>query len=220
MPDIQFADDAVASPTTARSPYSFADLPENGASTSNHLLQQIFEFATEIRFVLNRDNSVQFANLLGRQMLKDGGFYLNGMRQLRFRSGRAQASFDEALASARRDLKRRHHKIIALEDGEWTSLYVRCLDIDSGHFEVVIRPTDKHLDTASVAEAFGLTATEAKVLSGLVQSLCPKKIAIFNNISVHTVRAHIRGIYAKLGTRSSTATQSLVLRLIDSTREP
>ncbi len=216
MPDIQFADDVVSHSPLPRPVYPFRETYEDSASSiAHHLLQQSFEFAPDIRFVLNKDNSVEFANLLGRQMLKDGGLCLNGMRQLRFRSGRAQASFDEALANTRRDLKKRHHKIIAVEDGEWTSLYVRCLDLDTGHLEVAIRPTDQHLDIGSVAEAFGLTAMETKVLLGLVRSLCPKKIAISNNISVHTVRAHIRGIYAKLGTRSGTATQSLVLRLID-----
>jgi len=184
-------------------------------SPSSEILLRAFEHDRDARFILDEDNAVEFVNRVGRTLLARSPLGQNRFRQLRFQSSRAQATLESVLAAARKEPDVWHHKVVPLGDGEWTSLYVRCLDGETGYIEITLRSLAGHdPDILPLAETFGLTSMETKVLRGLAQSLCPKRIASGNSISVHTVRAHIRSIYAKLGTRNNTGTQSLILRLI------
>lgn len=59
---------------------------------------------------------------------------------------------------------------------------------------------------AAIAAAFQLTRSELDVLRCLLEGRCPKSAAIELHISEHTVRAHLRSIYAKMGTKGLTNT--------------
>lgn len=59
---------------------------------------------------------------------------------------------------------------------------------------------------SAIAGAFQLTRSELDVLRCLLEGQCPKSAAIELNISEHTVRAHLRSIYAKMGTKGLTNT--------------
>ena len=59
---------------------------------------------------------------------------------------------------------------------------------------------------AAIAAAFQLTRSEVDVLRCLLEGRCPKSAAIALHISEHTVRAHLRSIYAKMGTKGLTNT--------------
>jgi DNA-binding CsgD family transcriptional regulator len=125
------------------------------------------------------------------------------------------------LVVSRSSGRRWRRKIAHLANGDWAVIRSRLLqDADGpseGLIELVIKPAAPVLDgeLAAVAEVFGLTPIESRVLLGLARAQCPKLIATACRVSVHTVRSHIRAIYAKLGTRSSAATQALVLGLRD-----
>jgi DNA-binding CsgD family transcriptional regulator len=72
---------------------------------------------------------------------------------------------------------------------------------------------DQGADIAPLAQAFALTGSEAVVLASLVEALTPKEIAERLSISSHTVRAHMRAIYAKLGVRARSGVMKAALRL-------
>lgn len=59
---------------------------------------------------------------------------------------------------------------------------------------------------SAIAAAFQLTRSELDVLRRLLDGRCPKSAAIELHISEHTVRAHLRSIYAKMGTKGLTNT--------------
>ncbi|RYE71842.1 MAG: LuxR family transcriptional regulator, partial [Oxalobacteraceae bacterium] len=54
---------------------------------------------------------------------------------------------------------------------------------------------------SAMAAAFQLTPSELDVLHQLLSGHCPKTAAIDLHISEHTVRAHLRSIYAKMNAR-------------------
>lgn len=55
---------------------------------------------------------------------------------------------------------------------------------------------------ANLEEAFGLTPSEAQIVELLHQGHAPQEIGVELGISVHTVRAHLRHCYDKLGVSS------------------
>lgn len=203
----RFADNAVSAPCRVAG---------DGASRTWRALYRSFENDRCGRFFIDKSFNIILANGRARRMVRSRDILLGG-RALEFSHKPAQSALESMVADARRDGGDRwHHKVAAIGDGMWTSLHARCIDDDSGDVEVLVRfvePSQGEGAMVAVVEAFALTSMEAKVLVGLVSSLPPKVIASKNRISVHTVRTHIRNIYAKLGTHGSSATVSLALQL-------
>lgn len=216
MPDLSSATafKAGASPSGNDTLDPHEDIARQRSST---LFWECFEYDRKVRFIISANQRVECANASARDLLQSEMLSMNGQGQLRFHSARAQATFEEALKTAKRDANRWHHGILAVGDGDWVGLSVRCMGQTPKVFDVLIGSPQPQTapDMASITTSFGLTAAESKILAGLVSSLCPKRIATINNISVNTVRAHLRAIYGKLGTHGSNASRSLVLRLLD-----
>lgn len=63
-----------------------------------------------------------------------------------------------------------------------------------------------HQAMAAIRAAFQLTASELDVLHHLLNGKCPKTAAIDLHISEHTVRAHLRSLYAKMNARGLIST--------------
>ena len=97
-------------------------------------------------------------------------------------------------------------------------LYVRDAEVDRGilltawadtidghhiaFIEFALRelPFDAH--ESGMARAFGLTKAECRVVDALAVMEPPSQIATRLGVSVHTIRTHVRRIYAKLAVRS------------------
>lgn len=60
----------------------------------------------------------------------------------------------------------------------------------------------KRARIVDLREAFGLTHSEAAVAEDIYNGLVPQKIAEMHGISIHTVRAHMRRRYDKMGITS------------------
>ena len=61
---------------------------------------------------------------------------------------------------------------------------------------------------------FGLTRSEASLVRPLLQGLTPQDIAIDFNLSVETVRSHLKNAYAKAGVTNRNAFVSLLTALM------
>jgi len=59
---------------------------------------------------------------------------------------------------------------------------------------------------------FGLTPRETEILQDAAQGLANKEIAARRSMSTHTVDAHLRRIYTKLGVHTRTAAVAMALR--------
>ena len=68
-------------------------------------------------------------------------------------------------------------------------------------------------------DIFGLTASEASIALSIANGEDPKAIAVQRNISVDTVRSHLKAIFCKTNTRRQVALAILVTRLHDILRQ-
>jgi DNA-binding CsgD family transcriptional regulator len=97
----------------------------------------------------------------------------------------------------------------AADSGGHLILCARLLGLDETHsiFGLTLRRTDEFTreQPMGVAEAFKLTAAEAKVLQSLCQGDTAQEAAQRTGVSVETIRTHIRRIYQKVGVNSREA---------------
>ncbi len=68
--------------------------------------------------------------------------------------------------------------------------------------EFALRELPFDAQESGMAQAFGLTRAECRVVDGLAVMESPSQIAARLGVSVHTIRTHVRRIYAKLAVRS------------------
>jgi DNA-binding CsgD family transcriptional regulator len=73
--------------------------------------------------------------------------------------------------------------------------------------------TRSHIDPAMLSHAFGITSGQARVASLLATGMSVEEIALQLEISVDTVRNHIKGMFARTGTRRQSELVILISRL-------
>ncbi|MGA8769754.1 MAG: helix-turn-helix transcriptional regulator [Rhodomicrobium sp.] len=73
-----------------------------------------------------------------------------------------------------------------------------------------------HHGIDGLAEAFGLSKAEARILKALAETQDPAEAAVRLNLALSTVKSHLRKIFQK----TSTSRQADLLRLVDSCRTP
>lgn len=66
----------------------------------------------------------------------------------------------------------------------------------------------------AVSRIFDFSLTETEVVRHMSLAYCPKEISGEMNISINTVRAHLRSIYAKIGTRGYNRSLRVIMQLI------
>jgi DNA-binding CsgD family transcriptional regulator len=95
------------------------------------------------------------------------------------------------------------------DSGGYLILCARLLGLN-GHSEVfglTLRRTDQVASETplGIAEAFGLTAAEMRVLKSLSNGETAQEAAEALHVSVETIRTHIRRLYQKVGVNSREA---------------
>lgn len=76
----------------------------------------------------------------------------------------------------------------------------------------IVRHLGRDESHSAAAAEIGITEREREVLQCLVQGMLYKQVARELNISIHTVRSHIRNIYSKLQVHSVAGAVSRALR--------
>ena len=122
---------------------------------------------------------------------------------------------DNRLVPNKADAKIPLMRLLQLSKGEVDSAIIPCSAIN-GHvllaatalcqdmimLSIQIAVPGQRAKLVDLTEAFGLTPSEAHIVELLLGGNCPSKISAELNISVHTVRAHLRRCYDKLGVSS------------------
>lgn len=192
--------------------------PEETSSAAamppGHDLGLWFEEDEDPGFVLDSNGRFLCANIEGRALIADERLKLLSTQDIRL--GDAQSD-DELLRGVRRAAEPAHgvqYFIARLRDGDHRPAQVR--RTGSGSVVLSFRPefalTSDGME--SLARQFGLTHAESQVLEGLCRGRCPKQIAKTETSSEHTIRAHLRSIYAKLGTRNLTTAALMAVQLL------
>lgn len=95
---------------------------------------------------------------------------------------------------------------IGTDDGEWISLHAMATKGDDGDGDgdvtVIVEPTRPPALASVIVDAYGLTQREREVLGELLRAEPVKRIARRLGLSEHTVRDHLKHIYAKVGGHS------------------
>jgi DNA-binding CsgD family transcriptional regulator len=89
--------------------------------------------------------------------------------------------------------------------GRWLALHASCLrdaQGQSGLIAVVIEPANSAQIAPIIVEAYNLTPREQQVTQGVARGLSNTNIAAELFVSAHTVRDHLKAVFAKLGVAS------------------
>ena len=158
------------------------------------------------RFLVDGDGYLLSANPAGETALQDGQLAATSTGALKFGSGDCDARF---LAGVRQVAGQgtRGRAVLRQRHGGWFAVDFHGAPGES--LAVVglreeLAPSAQSM--AAMAAAFQLTASELDVLHCLLSGRCPKTAAIDLHISEHTVRAHLRSIYAKMNARGISNT--------------
>jgi DNA-binding CsgD family transcriptional regulator len=181
-------------------------------------LQRLFEKDRDAQLIVCAAGRLILANAAARRFLEAGLFRCVPDAPLRLGSPECSRRFIEAVQSSIHPpfLWRRH--VLRLCDGTWRAIdfYGHDQRDEDTLVHVIVRRPSGELqpDIEPLGYAFGLTPTEQRVLARIAEAQTPKNIAAELRVSTHTVRAHLRAIYAKMGVRGKAAAQSMALALM------
>ncbi len=94
---------------------------------------------------------------------------------------------------------------IRLSSGRWLSVHASCLrgaDGRPGPIAVTIEPAKSAQIAPIIVQAYGLTRREQQITGAVARGLANQEIAADLFLSPHTVRDHLRAIFAKVGVSS------------------
>lgn len=174
-----------------------------------------FQTDPEPRFSLSPEGCVRACNLAAEALLTAGTLSVRPTGHLNFGLAASDLVFRQRLRGAMDRPGQPHRMILQTNDGEWRTADVWAWGCRPDLFLVfrgATTPADSALE--AVASAFHLTRTESRILKELCQGECPKSVARNQRASEHTVRAHLRSIYAKMGTPGLTQTVKVAARLL------
>lgn len=201
--------------TTLRD-HSNLDLWESEDPPAHEQASSWFRMDRHPCFLLAANARILAANPQAEQMLNaQKAISLSG-GILSFRCERSQQALRRAVASVCRAGGGRQHNIVRGDDSEWRKIEVISSPDHNSAF-ATFTVSAGYIDTTDemdiLADAFGLTRTESCVMAGLVNGKAPKEIAGHLSISTHTVRSHLRAIYAKMDVKGISGTIRLAMRL-------
>lgn len=174
----------------------------DGQAVVGRELEQWFFIDPEPRFLVNPAGTSLAHNAAAQAALDDGLVNVSSVGVIHFGSGDCEERF---LAAVRQVTNGGHgHVRLAVRQrhGGWFAAGVHGLP-DRSMAVLALReeliPTTASM--RAIGDGFRLTRCELDVLSYLLEGKCPKSVAAQLDVSEHTVRAHLRGIYAKMGVR-------------------
>lgn len=160
-----------------------------------------FENDETARFVLDISGRVLTSNAAARAlaacgMLGSGGVFICSAH-------RNRADLDFLLKRLFDDRERSGRILFRAGDDAWCILDISTAVEAPGRVFAAVRPV-KPLDEeklAAVGGVFGLTRTEKSVLVLLAGGEAPKEISRRLDMSIHTVRSHVRSICMRMGVK-------------------
>lgn len=171
-----------------------------------------FEADPNANFVIDVDGRLRHSNAAGRAMLFDGLLHLDGDQRLSLKNSAGGRGHGQGAIPLRPIANMQVRQVAR---AKWLAVTVRAVPgaPDILHVRARAIRLDGEIDLRLVIEELGISESEAPVLQGLAQAICPKEISRTLDLSIHTIRSHIRSIYAKLGVHSAAEAQLRVLQV-------
>ncbi|QCB42679.1 helix-turn-helix transcriptional regulator [Sphingomonas sp. PAMC26645] len=175
-----------------------------------------FELDAQARLVLDDALRLQRTNQAGQRLLDVGMVAPHVGHRLRFAEPASNRLFQQQAALALSRDEAVAALILPFGVSRWVAVTI-LKTIVEGSWVLLVTLDDissRALIDASIAGAmFGLTPSELPVFQGVADAVCPKEISRTLNISVNTVRAHLRSIYAKMNVSGAPQAQRIALSL-------
>lgn len=175
-----------------------------------------FDQAEYAYVLIERDLSVVDCNRSGARLLAGKTIYRDAQGKLAVTGDRGSTKLRFNVEQA---LNRGSSRtLFSLTPRVWLKLELTRVETRQQCHALVLPRTiqlDATPDVEAATRLFGLTDCESAVLIGVARALRPKEIARHLDVSIHTIRAHIRSIYAKMGAHSAVEMQKLVTILED-----
>jgi DNA-binding CsgD family transcriptional regulator len=192
------------------------------------LYRHVLDALSTAVFVIGLGRRVSFANAAGEAMLSDGNYLIQSNSTLQARRVAGDMSaLDEAIDRASKGDSAIGISGIGVpligNDGERAAAYVLPIagkdlrgDMGQGHCAVFVarRGEQQPMAIEILRTLFDLTVQEARVATLIAKGDGPQAIAEALSISVHTVRSHLQGAFAKTGAPDQTALGALVTSLL------
>lgn len=170
---------------------------------SNELAARFLEVVDYGLYALADNASVLYSNACGREILADGTllFLQSGRLVSGYGGG---ADFSAVVSVVTKKLEPRTLPLgggafvtfLPSPPGEGVSLAETCRA-----FAVVVHPDRSVATEAQLASSFGLTSAEARLVRALAQGVSPGQYASRLDVSITTVRSHLRAAMEKMGVR-------------------
>lgn len=161
-----------------------------------------FHLDPQPRFAVDFQGRVQAVNAEGGRVLKKGLLATARGGLLKFGSPDSDAAFLRALRRLEGAEGGSTRLVLRRRDSEWFAATLhRATDQPLAILALRCDVAISKEALAAIADAFHLTRSEGEILQGLLDGGCAKAVAIDMTISEHTVRSHLRSIYAKLGVK-------------------
>ena len=179
-----------------------AATPSDGAvADAESLLADRLSIGT---VVLDANQAVSFVNKIGLKILGGGGaLSQDGARRLRTNNPETARMLDAAIAAA---AQTGETGFVALSDAEGgrTLHATICGDPDSpGTAGVTLFISDPDLTryptAATLAQLFGLTGSESRLVEQLVRGLSLEEAAEINGLKISSARTYLKAIFQKMG---------------------
>jgi len=143
--------------------------------------------------------TVFWMNSTAERCLREHGAVLSG-RRIQLAQRERQKEFEAFLSIATTEAGSWILDLV----GEGSALVFRCRTIGDTGFRVltIFHPDNPSTSVPNVGALFGLTPSETRILEGLMNGRRADELAWELNVSIETVRTHIRRFYNKLGVNS------------------
>jgi DNA-binding CsgD family transcriptional regulator len=172
-----------------------------------------FEYDGIARYVLDPQGNILRSNAAARALTKAGVIGLSGAFICPTHRNRAEF---EALLGRLADQRQTHGRMLfRAGDDAWCLLDLVILPGMPGKVFAAARPARPMSAEAiePLRAVFGLTRAETSVLSHLACGEAPKDIGRKMDMSIHTVRAHLRAICMRMGVRGINGALRLSFQL-------
>lgn len=194
-------------------PSALQDDDNDDARRERRLLMRLLDALDDAIFVVDARGVLAFRNVRATALLSRELVHLDPEGRLAFPDARATrwlARVQRGLVAlpAARALEHEPHRLPR------ASVFVDRLDED--HLVLWVRTADPLPWRARhwVAETFGLSGAEARLIVGLAEGLTPPDAAERFGVALGTVRVQLRSVFAKLGVRRQSEVVARVMRLV------
>jgi DNA-binding CsgD family transcriptional regulator len=152
------------------------------------------------RLIIKRDGSLVACSESARRILRNSECLTLKRSRIEISHDRDGSKFARIISATPSEAM-----TLLLRNGEQQEhLIVRAISLEADLICISLQRanSDHYVRLPDLGVAFRLTQSEARIVADLYNGMSPQEIAEQNDISIHTVRAHLRRCYDKLNITS------------------